>query len=226
MSEEKEKATIDRILLFMTTEQFTLRTARAATITESNGRASLFIGAVSSAVVALAFIGQASGMSEAFFVFGLVLFPSLIFLGTVTFERVLQTALEDWLYGVEIARIRHFYAELAPEMRKYFTEPVNDDVPWILDNAIVKKDAWQFLLTGSGMVGIINSILVGAFAGLLCKFVSSASIYICALTGIIFFAVAVFFHHRRQAKMFTTVGNSFKPLFPSDSKKNLSDPDA
>ncbi len=226
MSEEKEKATIDRILQFMTTEQFTLRTARAATIAESNGRVSLFIGAVSSAIVALAFIGQTSGMSDAFFVFGLVLFPSLIFLGVITFERVLQTALEDWMYSVEIARIRHFYAELAPEMRRYFTEPVNDDMPWILDNAITKGEVWQFFLTGSGMVGIINSILTGAFAGLLCKFAFAAHIYICALSGICFFAAAVFLHYRRQVQMFTKVGNSFKPLFPSDSETERANLDA
>ena len=72
------------------------------------------MGSVSSAVVALAFIAQVSGMGEAFFLFGLVLFPSLFFLGTVTFDRVLQIALEDWIYACEINRIRHYYVELAP----------------------------------------------------------------------------------------------------------------
>src|SRR3982751_1137959 len=121
-----DKATREQILQFMTTEHFTLQTARSATVAEANGRASLFIGAVSSGVVALAFIGQVSGISEAFFLFALVLFPSLVFLGIVTFERVLQTALEDWMYACEINRIRHYYAEIAPEMKRYFIESTRD----------------------------------------------------------------------------------------------------
>ncbi len=96
MHEETDKtARQQQILQVMTTEHFTLQTARASTVAEANGRASLFIGAVSSGVVALAFIGQVSQMGEVFFLFALVLFPSLIFLGFVTFDRVLQTALED-----------------------------------------------------------------------------------------------------------------------------------
>jgi hypothetical protein len=47
-----------RLLQALTTEHFTLQTARSATIMESNGRSALFLSTVSSAVVALAFIGQ------------------------------------------------------------------------------------------------------------------------------------------------------------------------
>ncbi len=44
---------------FLTTEHFVLQTARAATIAEANGRASVFLGVVSAALVALGFAGQA-----------------------------------------------------------------------------------------------------------------------------------------------------------------------
>jgi hypothetical protein len=43
------------IVTFMTTEHFVLQTARAATIAETNGRTALFLGSVSSVLVALAF---------------------------------------------------------------------------------------------------------------------------------------------------------------------------
>ena len=42
----------------LTTEHFTLQTARSATIADNNGRSALYLTTVSSAVVALAFIGQ------------------------------------------------------------------------------------------------------------------------------------------------------------------------
>jgi hypothetical protein len=51
---------------FVTTEHFTLQGARAATISESTGRASVFLGAVSGGLIALGFLGQASHLGTAF----------------------------------------------------------------------------------------------------------------------------------------------------------------
>ena len=220
MDENTDKAAREqRILQFMTTEHFTLQTARAATVAEANGRASLFIGSVSGTVVALAFIGQVSGMSRTFFLFALVLFPSLIFLGMVTFERVLQTALEDWMYAVEINRIRHYYAEIAPEMKRYFIESTHDDAPGVLQAIGIKPKTWQFFLTGSGMVGVINSILIGVFAGIVAHFGGALHIYAAVGIGVTVFAASVFAHHKMQIRRFTEVGNRIKTLFPEGSKE-------
>jgi hypothetical protein len=49
-----------QLVAIMTTEHYTLQTGRSMTIAEANGRASLFVGAVSSGLVALAFVGQLS----------------------------------------------------------------------------------------------------------------------------------------------------------------------
>jgi hypothetical protein len=106
----------------MTTEHFNLQTARSATISESNGRTSIFLGAVSAGLVALAFAGQTS--RSTLLTFGLVLFPVLSFLGLVTFERVLQSSIEDTLYLQRINRIRRFYHEAAPGL-----SPVPEAVP-------------------------------------------------------------------------------------------------
>jgi hypothetical protein len=66
----------------LSTEHFNLQTARAATISESNGRTSIFLGAVSAGLVALALAGQASRTT--LLTFGLVLLPVLSFLGLAT----------------------------------------------------------------------------------------------------------------------------------------------
>ena len=92
---------------FATTEHFTLQTARGATIAETTGRASLFLGAVSAGLVAFAFAGQTSLTS--LYVFGLALFPVLFFLGLVTFRRALQASVADTLYLLRINRLRQFY---------------------------------------------------------------------------------------------------------------------
>lgn len=165
MSEQADGEAQQRILQFMTAEHFTLQTARSATIAEANGRCALFIGSLSSAVVALAFIGQASGLSEGFFLFGLVLFPSLLFLGVFTFKRVLQTAVEDIVYARGINRIRHYYVGSAPEARRYFVQSIHDDTAGALHGmGIVPTDSkWELFQTSAGMVAVINSVIGGVF---------------------------------------------------------------
>ena len=75
---------------FVTTEHFTLPGARAAAITESTSRASIFIGSVSTGLVALGLIATATRIGTAFYAFGLILLWTLSFLGLVTFDRVLR----------------------------------------------------------------------------------------------------------------------------------------
>src|SRR6266545_6390306 len=102
---------------FLTTEHFNLASARAGTISETNGRASIFLGSVSAGLVALAFAGQAS--QTALYTFGLVLFPVLTFLGLATFHRTLQTSIDDTIYIQRINRVRRLYFDAAPELRGY-----------------------------------------------------------------------------------------------------------
>ncbi len=71
-----------QIVTMMTTEHYTLQSAQAMEISDINGRTSLFIGAVSSTLIALAFIGQISHLGTAFFALSLLVCTSA---GVVTF---------------------------------------------------------------------------------------------------------------------------------------------
>ena len=79
---------------FVTTEHFTLQGARAATIAESTGRATMFLGSVSAGLVALGLIATATRLGATFYAFGVVVLATLAFIGLVTFERVLQSGIE------------------------------------------------------------------------------------------------------------------------------------
>jgi hypothetical protein len=103
-----------RLLQALTTEHFTLQTARSATIMESNGRSALVLSTVSSAVVALAFIGQVADVGQPFFLFALAVLPTLFLLGLLTYLRLAQSASEDLLYSRAINRIRRYYLDLDP----------------------------------------------------------------------------------------------------------------
>ena len=58
---EVQKQNSPAVVTFMTTEHFVLQTARSAGISEVNGRAGFYLAAVSSGLIALAFIGQRPG---------------------------------------------------------------------------------------------------------------------------------------------------------------------
>src|SRR4051794_17494812 len=52
---------------FATTEHFNLQTARALTVSEANGRASIYLAALPGNLIALAFVGQMSRLGAAFY---------------------------------------------------------------------------------------------------------------------------------------------------------------
>lgn len=160
-----------QVVSIMTTEHYNLQAGRAMTVADASGRASLYLGTVSTTLVALAFIGgvshTANGLGQAFHVCALVLFPSLVFLGGVTFARVLQSAIEDAVYAREINRIRHLYQELAPDMQPYFILSAHDDHLSVMGNMAMGWGWWQVFLTTAGMIAVINSVIMGTFVGLL-----------------------------------------------------------
>jgi hypothetical protein len=183
----------------ITTEHFNLQTARAATISESNGRTSIFLGAVSAGLVALAFAGQASRTT--LLTFGLVLFPVLAFLGLVTFERVLQASIEDTLYLQRINRIRRFYYEAAPGLGGYLGRAAStDDIVSILALDGYTRSRWQVLLSAVGMVGVINSVLLGTVAGFAVAAMAGDELWPVVLAGVVVFAVAAVVHQRYQLR--------------------------
>ena len=181
----------------MTTEHFNLQTARSATISESNGRTSIFLGAVSAGLVALAFAGQTS--RSTLLTFGLVLFPVLSFLGLVTFERVLQSSIEDTLYLQRINRIRRFYHEAAPGLSGYLGVAAStDDIAAVLALDGYLRSRWQVVLSAVGMIGVINSVLLGAVGGLAVAAIASGPLWPSILVAAVVFAIAMVLHQRYQ----------------------------
>jgi hypothetical protein len=74
---------------------------------------------VSGGLVAFGLVATATGVGGAFYAFGLVLLPTLAFVGLVTFERAVQSGVEDLGYARRIARLRAYYFDNAPELAPY-----------------------------------------------------------------------------------------------------------
>jgi len=174
---------------FVTTEHFTLQGARAATIAESNGRASVLLGTVSGGLIGLGFLGQASHLGTAFYAFALILLPTLAFLGLVTFHRVFQSGREDAIYAHRIARLRGYYFDAAPEVTPYLLSVPSEQR---LEIQGLSTSAPQKFLTTAGTVAVITSVLAGAAAGLLGAVLSGHSAAVAFSSGAAIAAVTIF----------------------------------
>jgi hypothetical protein len=152
----------------LTTEHFVLQGARSATITESTGRANMFLAAA------------ASSLGAAFYGFGLVLLPTLAVVGFVTFERALQSSIEDTEYARRIAMLRRYYFEHAPEIAPYLLSAPSAER---LLMQRVPGDRWQGYRTVAGMVAVITAVLTGSTAALAAILISDHSLAATVISG-------------------------------------------
>jgi hypothetical protein len=167
----------------LTTEQFNLQTARMGTIAEANGRSTLYLGALSSAVIAIAFVGQANELGDSFYLFALLLLPPVFLLGLFSFLRLVQTSIEDMVYALGSFRIRQYFLGLDPAAVPFFPPTDPQGMTKLERIGVVATGPLQMLLTAASMVGCINAIVGGMTVGLAVRSLLEASVPVAAVTG-------------------------------------------
>lgn len=213
-NEQRSTELSPQLVSIMTTEHYNLQTGRSMATAETNGRSSLFVGAVSSGLIALAFVGQIVHLGTAFFVFSLVVIPSLWLMGLLTFERVLQAGAADLIYASGINRIRHLYLEYAPQMQPYFILSTHDDRAGVLSHEAMALSWRQVFLNTAGMIAMINSVLAGSFVGLLFA-AFTFPLWVSTSVGSVTFLLSVTLHQRYQWKQRMRQARTLPVLFPS-----------
>jgi hypothetical protein len=146
------------LLTALATEHFTLQGARSQTMSETAARSALFIGAVSSALVALGFIGP----GKTFDAFALTALPTLYLLGAVTYVRLVECGAEDFRYGLAINRIRGYYKQLAGDQANLFLLSGNDDGQGVFENMGVPAEGRKPYFAFSTAILVINSVVGGS----------------------------------------------------------------
>jgi hypothetical protein len=198
-------------LTALTTEHFTLQTARAVTVNESNGRTALYLGSLSSTLVALALVAQRS--SAVFAVFALTVLPAVLFLGLVTYVRVLQSLIEDLVYARAINRIRHYYTGIDPARAHWFVLSGRDDVRGALANMCLRDSPAQLLFTLPTAVAVINALLAGVVGAL--ALAVAAPPVAAALAGAGLGATALGLQLAWQTRRFARMKAAVRAQFPS-----------
>ena len=160
-------------VMIMTTEHSSLQSARAAAITETTSRATIFIGSVSAGMIALGLIVSVTHLDTAFYALGSILLGTLSIIGFTTFDWALQSGIEDRHYAERIERLRTRYLELAPELTRYLASvPASRR---LATHAILSR-RWRVFRTAAGMIGLVTAVLAGSTAGLLDALVFGRSI--------------------------------------------------
>lgn len=127
------------------------------TVNEATGRASLYLMTLSSSLVAFGFLASTDFALE----FLAVVLPVVFILGIFTYERLVQTSLEDVAALASIQRIRRYYARLLPGAERYFPVPAGA-VPNEMIEIGQRGYRRGVFFTISSAIGIVNSIVAGA----------------------------------------------------------------
>jgi len=143
-----------QLLTVLTTEHFVLQTARGATISEANGRAAIYLGTLSSGLIALGFV---AGDQRRFPTFVAVVLPALLMLGLFTFVRMVATSVENVRYLIRIQHIRAWYRQLAPD-GSWFADAkpsgvdADDEAAAALTTTGIRPGPMRMLYTAAAMV--------------------------------------------------------------------------
>jgi hypothetical protein len=152
-------------LQVLSTEHMSLLATRTLTWNEIFTRSSMFLSALSGALVALALVAQATALGASFGTFALVILPVVFFLGLTTYIRLVQATMEEGMN-----RIRAGYLEFVPEVRPYLITSPHDDFAGLQSTSgYLPTQRYNFMwgfVTAPAVVGLIDSVLGGAIVAI------------------------------------------------------------
>ncbi len=216
-SEAADDLPADLRLQILTTEHWSLLSTRAVTWNEAFSRATMFLSALSGAVVALALVAGATSFDSGFLTFASFLLSVVLFVGVATFRRLIEINREDvgWVIGMN--RLRHAYLEAAPSLRPYFVTADTDDEPGIMTTFGAKAGPGGFIhefVTTPGLIMVVNGVVAGALAAVIGLRLGTDESLTIALVGIIGMATIALQASLQYRHVIRARGQD--PRFPSD----------
>jgi hypothetical protein len=212
---EPEAATI------LATEHWSLLGTRSMLWNERMSRTAIFLTVLSGAIVALALVADATRFGPRTRTLALVLLPVVLFLGLVTYVRLVQIGTEDLLLVLAMNRLRHGYLTMAPGLKPYFSTGHHDDVQGLAATFLLagprELHPWvHFLTTTPTVVATVDAAIATAIVVLLVQAAAAPSVVVVAAGVVAFPAVwgALFSLHLWTVRALRTV----KPRFPTPAQ--------
>jgi MFS family permease len=184
----------------LVTEHFVLQSARGALVGEMVGRGSIYLGTVSSALIAFGFAAQ-SGARLAPIVAAVL--PALFVLGELTFLALLRDSFQNIEFLRRMQKIRGHYRTLLPEAEEFFDPPGRDaELAAELATVGLSRGPAALLFTGASTIAAVNSILGGVGVALVLarpiRLDETAATAVGALSALLLFGLHLMYEHRRS----------------------------
>ena len=207
-----------RALTILTTEHWSLLSARALVYNEAFTRGGMFLAFLSTTLVGLGLVWTGTGFSRAYLITAAVVLAIDLFVGLASLARILTVTEEDARYVQGMNRLRHAYHEMVPGLDRYFVSPHHDDAASVFavygrPVSAAKKGVLHGFTTAFGMIGVISAVVAGILAGIIVFLVTDqptiAHVGAFVAAGIGIFAV-VGLGTRRMGRL----GSAMRPEFP------------
>jgi hypothetical protein len=190
-----------RALTILTTEHWSLLTARSLVYNEAFSRAGMFLTFLTGSLVALGFASQGAGFGPEFLAIATALLGFDLFIGLATLGRISSASTEEFRFLQGMNRLRHAYLEMVPSLEPYFSTSQYDDLPGVVsiygpdpDQPFFLGDIVHGLTTTPGMVATITAAVGGAFLATLTLLLGASPTLgiIAGLAGFVFMIAIVF----------------------------------
>ena len=161
-----------RALQILTTEHWSLLTARSLVYNETFARGGMFLAFLSATLLVLGLISTATGFSDAFLSVAAIVLALDLFVGLASLGRIGAASNEDIRYLQGMNRLRHAYHEIVPGLDPYFISGHHDDMNSVLGfygptEMTAFRGIAHGLTTMPGMIAVICSAVAGGLVAIL-----------------------------------------------------------
>ena len=206
-----------RALQILTTEHWSLLTARSLVYNEAFARGGMFLAFLSATLLVLGLISTATGFSDAFLSVAAIVLALDLFIGLASLGRINAASNEDIRYLQGMNRLRHAYHEMVPGLERYFITSHHDDMNSVLafygpEEMTHFRGILHGFTTMPGMIAVICSAVAGGLVAILVLLMTHDPLVAGAL-GLIgfaaFFVVGVAIAMRAVARFVASVESKF-----------------
>ena len=191
--------TDQRVVQILSTEHWSLLSARSLAYNEAFTRGGMFLTFLSMSFVALALLAQGMAFGNEFLTIAAVVLAFDFIIGLTTYGRISGANVDDLRAMHGMARIRHAYTQIAPITTPYFTAPTHDDVASVIRSYGTEStspfgDIWYALTTSGGMIALITSMVGGVLAAVIALILGvpgGIAIWVGLAAGVVVFIAIV-----------------------------------
>jgi len=212
-----------RALQILTTEHWSLLSARSLAYNEAFSRAGMFLSFLSATLIVIGFLIAFDSLSQAVLPVVALLLAVDLFIGAATVGRLAGASTEEFVTLRGMNRIRHAYADMIPGVDRYFVTSIHDDARGVLANFGDSSKKSPFLgivhslTTAIGMVVVIDLVLFGALLSVIAAGIG-LSTGLAIASGVVGFLVTFVLTTLIGARMAISSVTEPEAMFPTPER--------